>query len=97
MAKNTVPEVEAMTAFRKGISHKNVPPRFAVAGNSMSGPLNFKESPAKGLDLEFLATASRPYRYPLEKSGHGRNVSTKEPIQYLLNDTNFLFKTISNQ
>jgi hypothetical protein len=25
------------------------------------------------LDLEFFATASEPYRYPLEKNGHGRN------------------------
>jgi hypothetical protein len=24
------------------------------------------------LDLEFLATGSEPYRYPLEKNGHGR-------------------------
>jgi hypothetical protein len=25
------------------------------------------------LDLEFLATGSKPYRYALEKYGHGRN------------------------
>jgi hypothetical protein len=78
--------VEAMTAFRKGISHEKIPPFFAVARNSRSGPLKFEESPAKGLDLAFLATASRPYRYPFEKSGHGRNVSTKEPMQTPLND-----------
>ena len=24
------------------------------------------------LELEFLATGSEPYRYPLEKNGHGR-------------------------
>jgi hypothetical protein len=25
------------------------------------------------LDLEFSATDTEPYRYPLEKNGHGRN------------------------
>jgi len=58
--------------FRKGISHKKIPPNFAVAKNSGSASLNFWESPLNGLDPEFLATGFEPYRYPLEKNGHGR-------------------------
>ena len=51
--------------FRKGISHKKILLSFGVAKNSGSAPLSFWESPANLLDLEFLATASEPYRYPL--------------------------------
>jgi len=59
--------------FRKGISHKKIPLSFGVAKNSGPAPLNSLESPVNLLDLEFLATGSEPYRYPLEKNGHGRN------------------------
>ena len=42
------------------------------------------------LDLEFLVTGSKPYRYPLEKNGHGRNrgpVNERRAMPTLLNDT----------
>jgi len=64
---------EGHDLFRKGISHKKIPLSFGVAKNSRSTPLNSWESPMNLLDLEFLATGSEPYRYALEKNGHGRN------------------------
>jgi hypothetical protein len=58
--------------FRKGISHKKIPLNFAVAKKSGSAFLNSLESPVNFSDPDFLATASQPYRCPLEKNGHGR-------------------------
>jgi len=63
---------EAMTFFERGYLTKEIPLSFAVAKNSGSTQLNFLESPMNLLDPEFLATDSEPYRYPLEKNGHGR-------------------------
>jgi hypothetical protein len=42
-----------------------------VAKNSGSAPMNFWESPMNLLDLEFLATASEHYRYPLASGPEG--------------------------
>jgi len=61
-----------MTFFERGYLTKEIPLSFAVAKNSGSTQLNFLESPVNLLDPEFLATDSEPYRYPLEKNGHGR-------------------------
>ena len=61
-----------MTFFERGYLTKEIPQNFAVAKNSGSAPLNSLQSLMNSLDLEFLATGSGPYRYPLEKNGHGR-------------------------
>jgi hypothetical protein len=58
--------------FRKEISQKKIPLSFVVAKNSGSAFLNSLESPVNFSDPDFLATASQPYRCPLEKNGHGR-------------------------
>jgi hypothetical protein len=45
------------------------------------------------LDLEFLATGSERYRYPLEKNGHGRkqrHCKQEESMPTLLKDNNLL-------
>jgi len=57
--------------FRKGISHKKISLSFGVAKNSGSAPLNAWESPVNLLDLEFLATGSEHYRYPLAYGPEG--------------------------
>ena len=67
--------------FRKGISQKKIPLSFGVAKNSGSALLNSGESSVNLLDLEFLATGSEPYRYPLEKNGHGRNRGCCKPVR----------------
>jgi len=73
MAKKACSGGRGQDLFRKGVSHKEIPLSFGVAKDSGSAPPNFLESPVNLLDLEFLATGSEPYRYPLEKNGHGRN------------------------
>jgi len=88
--------------FRKGISHKKIPLSFGVAKNSGSAPLNSWESPMNSLDLEFLATGSEPYRYPLASGPEGVTlegrkmamagtagaVNERASMPTLLNDTN---------
>jgi hypothetical protein len=69
---------EAMTFFERGSLTKEIPLSFAVAKDSGSTQLNFLESPMNLLDLEFLATDSEPYRYPLEKNGHGRKTGFRQ-------------------
>ena len=90
--------------FRKGISHKKIPLSFGVAKNSGSAPLNSWESPVNLLDLEFLATGSECYRYPLAYGPEGvalegrkmpmaeteGAVNERRSMPTLLNDTKVL-------
>jgi len=88
--------------FRKGISHEKIPLILGVAKNSGSTSRNSWESPMNWLDLEFLATGSEPYRYPLASGpegvtlegrkmamvGTGGAVNERRSMPTLLNDTN---------
>jgi hypothetical protein len=66
--------------FLKGISHKKIPLSFGVAKNSGSALLNFQESPMNLLDLEFLATGSEPYRYPLASGPEGVTLEGRKMV-----------------
>jgi hypothetical protein len=99
---------EGHDLFRKGISHKKTPLSLGVAENSGSAPLNSWESPLNLPDLEFLATGSEPYGYPLASGPEGATldgrkmamaetggaVNERGSTPTLLNDTNFLINLI---